>query len=242
MSSSSAAEISCGGDSAHGCGALLAYPRGSAAVRCALCGFVTPTHGERDVVATSRSARTAVLRCAGCDTALSHAAEATHVRCAVCDTVNVASARGGGEGNHQQPHQPSPRRLSGERPSSSTLPTYQQATIPMLLQGAALRERPVRTVMAYTECAGCLCTLMYPRGAASVQCAACGTVSSVALTSFDGSGGSNGSFSRASPGVKPKRAMTSKNLVVIENPPTLDARGNVVSYIAVGLKLDSDEE
>ena len=75
-----------------------------------------------------------------------------------------------------------------------------------------------------------------------MRCAACGTVSSVAPTSFDGSGGSNGSFSRVSPGVKPKRAMTSKNLVVIENPPTLDARGNVVSYIAVGLKLDSDEE
>lgn len=141
------------------------------------------------------------------------------------------------------------RRLRRERAyasasasSSSTMPTYHQSTIPMLLhQAATMRDRPARVVMAYTECAGCLCTLMYPRGAASVRCAACGTVSSVAPASGDG-GSTNGALTGASPGSKPRRAVTSENLVVIENPPTLDARGNVVSYIAVGVLCDSDEE
>jgi len=124
------------------------------------------------------------------------------VRCALCDAVTSTAG-------------------------SRTARTYQQQTIPtMLQQNAHSRNSP----HAYVQCAGCALTLQYPRGAASVRCGSCGTVSSAGTTSASGAGGT------------PTRAVSSKNLVVIENPPTIDEGGRVVSNIAIGVKLRPEEE
>lgn len=111
----------------------------------------------------------------------------------------------------------------------------------MMIQDGFMRSSS-RGDTAYLRCSGCRVTLAYPNGSGSVRCAACGTVT-LATTSRDGDGSSasssGGGGARSANGVG-NSVVTSKNLVVIENPPTVTSTGKVVSNIAVGVKLENE--
>ena len=74
------------------------------------------------------------------------------------------------------------------------------------------------------QCGGCGIQLMYAAGARSVMCAACNFV-----THVDAGASSHGG-SRA-----PSSHTLGPKMVVVENPPTLDASGKMVSNMAVGV-------
>ena len=69
---------------------------------------------------------------------------------------------------------------------------------------------------------------MYTRGATSVSCGACHVVTNTAGIAAEG-GGVNSTASKSSVGEE------ERELVVVENPPTLDAKGVARSNMAVGL-------
>lgn len=226
-------EITCG-DARRGCGALLSYPTGSPLVRCALCDHVTRTPAATDP--TRRRAvevdfdfddagardREAQARCVGCDVVMRFPADATHVRCAMCDAVNVNARTG-----TRAP------RASGTRASSA------------LAARDAARERATRNAddawargTAYVRCEGCRVTLAYPGGSASVRCSACGAVTRCAERATPSTTGEGSSVKSARGG--DHATLTSDNLVVVENPPTVSESGKIVSNIAVGVRLGSD--
>jgi len=75
------------------------------------------------------------------------------------------------------------------------------------------------------QCGGCGIQLMYAAGARSVMCAACNFVTHVDA----GASSHGGSWApSATNSLGPK-------MVVVENPPTLDASGKMVSNMAVGV-------
>jgi len=227
-------EIACGGDGARGCGALLRYPAGSPFVRCALCDHVTRASSAAESTGDARrrdfdddGARDgdgeARARCAGCDVVMRFPADATHVRCAMCDAVSV-NARAATRAP----------RASGTRAASA-----------LAARGAA-RERATRDVddggargTAYVRCEGCRVTLAYPGGSASVRCSACGAVTRCAerATRRPTGGGSPVKSARGGN----HAVLTSNNLVVVENPPTVSESGKIVSNIAVGVRLGENE-
>ena len=240
-------EITCGYGTAFGCGTTLRYPAGASYVRCAVCDHVTATIGRhaspsgfnghaRHGSASASSSSTATndtaphqhphgaahygtMRCVGCDRHISFPTNATHVRCAACDTVNLNA------------------RLASRALARFGGP----ATTAMMIQDGFMRSAS-RGDTAYLRCSGCRVTLAYPNGSSSVRCAACGTVT-LATTSRDGDGSSasssGGGGARSASGVG-NSVVTSKNLVVIENPPTVTSTGKVVSNIAVGVKLENE--
>ena len=63
-----------------------------------------------------------------------------------------------------------------------------------------------------------------PRGAQSVKCAACNYITP---TGPEGSRGSGG-----------RRDAGGPHMVVVENPPTIDEKGKVISNMAVGVAED----
>jgi len=77
--------------------------------------------------------------------------------------------------------------------------------------------------IAHVNCGGCNVTLMYAYGAQSVRCAMCNSVTQVQ--------NANGGFaSREGPPVAPSR-----QTVVVENPPSIDANGKQVSNVILGI-------
>jgi LSD1 subclass zinc finger protein len=86
-------------------------------------------------------------------------------------------------------------------------------------------------VYGHLNCGGCSITLLYPLGAQSVKCSVCHHVSPVPLHDPWQGGGSGG------PHRQQRRAPAHPvHTVVVENPPSLDADGNEVANIAVGVK------
>lgn len=69
----------------------------------------------------------------------------------------------------------------------------------------------------YCQCGGCRMMLKYSAGALSVQCAACQYITVTIFT----------------------RGKRGANMVVVENPPTLDENGHVKNSTSVGLAEDS---
>ena len=120
---------------------------------------------------------------------------------------------------------------------------------------------PAGTEMAQLECGGCRTLLMYIRGASSVQCSVCNTVNlamqanqiahvncggcgitlmyaygaqsiKCAVCNFVTQGSAGGSSGQGSSGGRvPQRPQ----MVVVENPPTVDDEGKLVSNMAVGV-------
>lgn len=84
---------------------------------------------------------------------------------------------------------------------------------------------------AYVRCVECDRTLAYPVGSAAVRCAACGAVTRNA------SGASASGRSEATAAA----SLTSENMVVVENPPTITSDGRVVSNVSVGVRLGPHE-
>ena len=82
--------------------------------------------------------------------------------------------------------------------------------------------------LAHCQCGGCGLTLAYAGNAQSVRCAACEHVTRVGADALDGA-------NRSAP--SPFAGSTGKSslMVVVENPPTLDAKGVARSNMAVGL-------
>ena len=81
--------------------------------------------------------------------------------------------------------------------------------------------------LAHCQCGGCGLTLAYAGDAQSVRCAACEHVTRVGADARDG----------AASAPSPFAGSTGKSsvMVVVENPPTLDAKGVARSNMAVGL-------
>ena len=81
--------------------------------------------------------------------------------------------------------------------------------------------------LAHCQCGGCGLTLAYAGNAQSVRCAACEHVTRVGADARDG----------AASAPSPFAGSTGKSsvMVVVENPPTLDAKGVARSNMAVGL-------
>lgn len=78
--------------------------------------------------------------------------------------------------------------------------------------------------LAHCQCGGCGLTLAYAGNAQSVRCAACEHVTRVGV-GVDGA-------ARSAPS---PFAGKSSAMVVVENPPTLDAKGVARSNMAVGV-------
>lgn len=85
--------------------------------------------------------------------------------------------------------------------------------------------------LAHCQCGGCGLTLAYAGNAQSVRCAACEHVTRVG-------GGENREENRGAthaPSPFGGGAGRTSAMVVVENPPTLDAKGVARSNMAVGL-------
>ena len=84
--------------------------------------------------------------------------------------------------------------------------------------------------------------LMYPLGAQSVKCSVCHHVTGVSQQQqWQGLGGGAGAGG-AGGGRQQQQQAAGKpatETVVVENPPTVDERGNEVANIAVGVKDES---
>ncbi len=76
--------------------------------------------------------------------------------------------------------------------------------------------------IGHLVCQCCQITLMYAHGAQSVKCAVCNNVTPVGQSP----GGQTGQGPSPSPSPRQKRTQ----MVVIENPPTLDSEGNEVKF------------
>ena len=62
---------------------MLAYPAGSASVRCSVCMTINQLVQQQPAVSN--------IRCQGCNTHLMYTAGAPSVRCALCDYVTQTS-------------------------------------------------------------------------------------------------------------------------------------------------------
>eukprot|EP00798_Chlamydomonas_sp_ICE-L_P027503 gene27504-4813_t len=102
--------------------------------------------------------------------------------------------------------------------------------------------RMMQSVPVHSQvvCGGCSILLMFPWGAQSVKCSVCNHVTAAPR------GGSGAPPAGATPPAAPRKPPT--QMVVVENPPTLDEQGNeaaniaaaniAVANIAVGVKSD----
>lgn len=175
----------------------------------------------------------------GCGALLAYPTGAPFVRCALCDFVTrtgedgVATTSetrcGGCEATLVHP-----RGAGAVRCSVCGTVTATRAS------GAYGRVGPIGGGVgggsAYVRCSGCASTLAYPVGSAAVRCAACGTV-----TRSAGGTSASGASSRGSSGATAAAGLTSENMVVVENPPTLTSDGRVVSNVSVGIRLGPNE-
>lgn len=96
----------------------------------------------------------------------------------------------------------------------------------------------------HLACGGCRITLQYPLGAQSVQCSVCRHVNNpnrqppASQGATPSGGGATGSPQQQQQQGSPKKP---RFMVVVVNPPSLDAEGNEVANIAMGLKVEEED-
>ena len=183
--------------------------------------------GGGGATTSSSSGGESQVVCDGCSTVLLYPRASARVRCAVCDTVTHVDGRRGGVSG------PS----SGGGPGWQAGPSDTRASMSQLVCGACrtllLYPRGATTVqcsmcntvnlavqqsqVSQINCSSCNLTLMYAFGAASVKCANCDAITNTGAP--------------GAPGGPPRRVT-----VLIENPPSLDANGDIVRNVAVGTK------
>ncbi|KAK9844673.1 hypothetical protein WJX74_005358 [Apatococcus lobatus] len=155
--------------------------------------------------------------CSSCRTLLMYPQGAQNVRCARCGHVT------------------SPPVAGGSQTAQLVCSNNQCRVVLMYPRGASQVQCSVcsnincamqANSIGHLVCQCCQITLMYAHGAQSVKCAVCNHVTPV--------GPGPGPQGRAHEGSAEKRPQA----VVIQNPTTLDADGNEVENIAVGLKSE----
>lgn len=92
--------------------------------------------------------------------------------------------------------------------------------------------------IAHMHCGGCGIVLMYVHGASSVKCAVCNFITSTSGQSgvVAPSGGDRASTSNTAVATA-ACSCPANTMVVIENPPTIDADGNELSNTALGVAI-----
>ena len=199
--------IICTGQHGQGCRTLLVYPQ----VRRGTPPRAAPTspRARRDEIPSLPLSLTPLPP-------FSFSSQgASNVRCALCSTVTQVPSSGADTA--QLDCAGCRTRLAYARGAASVRCSVCDTVNAASSSGAGHASR--------CQCGGCGIQLMYAAGARSVMCAACNFV-----THVDAGASSHGG----------SRAPSSNNplgpkMVVVENPPTLDASGKMVSNMAVGV-------
>lgn len=155
------------------------------------------------------------LVCGGCSILLMYPQGASNVRCSRCGQITAAPPAAG------------PDTAQIVCNGCRVLLSYPRGA--QSVQCSLCQTVTQVPVYGHVMCGGCAIMLMYPLGAQSVKCSVCHFVTNVSQQQGWGTAGPASS-----------RPTTKLNqTVVVENPPTLDDKGNEVANIAVGVKTDT---
>lgn len=149
----------------------------------------------------------------GCGTLLVYPQGASNVRCALCNTITAVAPVG--TDMAQLDCRSCRTRLMYARGASSV-----QCSVCNNINIAVQANQ-----VAHCQCGGCGITLMYAYGAQSVKCAICNHITQTVALTPQAVSAETGNLEH---GNRPQ-------MVVVENPPTIDEAGQVVSNMAVGV-------
>ncbi|GFR43690.1 hypothetical protein Agub_g4799 [Astrephomene gubernaculifera] len=163
------------------------------------------------------------LVCGGCQVLLMYPPGASNVRCSRCGHITQAPTSAGADSAQIV--------CNGCR----VLLSYPRGA--QSVQCAMCHAVTQVPVYGHLVCNGCSIMLMYPTGAQSVKCSVCHCVTPVTASAPAGSNPAQPQQQQQQPqqASRPKPVQT----VVVENPPSVDDKGNEVANIAVGVKADS---
>jgi len=156
--------------------------------------------------------------CGGCRTLLLHPHGAQNVRCALC--------------SHVTPVQSATDMAQLVCGHCRTLLMYLrgatnvQCSVCHTLNYVGIQNHP----LAHVNCGGCQTMLAYSHGAHSVKCSVCNYITQV------GSGNNNQTHSQQQQQQQQQHGHPAPQTVLVENPPTLDDEGRLLSNnMAVGV-------